>query len=302
MSARDLRQQMLGVVDQQERPLRGKCVDERLLDREAGALPHVERLRDRVERERRVAQRGERDPPDAVGNVLGDLGCRLQRQPRLPCPAGARERQQPNVLAAQQADDLVELALAAEKRRRRDGEVRLVQRLQARELGVAELEEALRRREVLEPVFAEVAYGLAGDEVARRLRQEHLAAVPGGGDPRRAVDVDPDVALVGHDRLARVEPHADADRSVAERRLPVGGGGDRVGCARERDEERVALRVHLDAAVPRKRLPQHTTVLAQQLRVALAVLVQQPRRALDVREEERHCPAGKSLGTPGVSS
>ena len=155
---------------------------------------------------------------------------------------------------------------------------------------VAELEQALRRREVLQTVLAEVANGLAGDEVARRLRQEHLPAVPGGGDPRRAVDVDPDVALVGHDRLARVEPHADADRPVAERRLPVGGGGDRVGGARERDEERVALRVHLDAAVPRESLAQHTAVLAQQLRVALAVLVQQPRRALDVREQERHRP------------
>ena len=32
MSARDLRQQVLGVVDQQERPLRGERVDERLLD------------------------------------------------------------------------------------------------------------------------------------------------------------------------------------------------------------------------------------------------------------------------------
>ena len=53
--ARDLRQQVLRVVDQQERPLRGKCVDERLLEREAGALPHVEGFRDRVERERRVA-------------------------------------------------------------------------------------------------------------------------------------------------------------------------------------------------------------------------------------------------------
>ena len=114
--------------------------------------------------------------------------------------------------------------LAAEKRRRRDGEVRLVQGLQAREIGVAQLEEALRRREVLEPVFAEVAYGVACDEVARRLRQEHLAPVPGGSDARRAVDVDPDVALVGHDGLARVEPHADADRPAAKRRLPIGGG------------------------------------------------------------------------------
>ena len=37
----------------------------------------------------------------------------------------------------------------------------------------------------------------------------------------------------------------------------VGRGGERVGRAREGDEERVALRVHLDAAVPRERLAQH---------------------------------------------
>ena len=221
-----------------------------------GPLPHFERLRDRVQRERRVAQRGERDPPDAVGEVLGDLGRCLQRQPCLPRPAGAGEGQQPDVLTAQEADDLVEFALAAEKRRRRDGEVRLVERLQARELGVAQLEEALRRGEVLEPVLAQIADRLPGDEVARRLRQEHLASVPGGGDPRRTVDVHPDVALVGHDGLARVQPHANADRSVAKRRLPVRGGADRVGGARERDEERIALRVHLDAAVPREGLPQ----------------------------------------------
>ena len=158
--ARDVRQKVLGVVDQQECPLRGERVDERLLDREPGALAHVERLRDGVERERRVTQRGERDPPDAVGGILGELGRRLERQPRLPGPAGACERQQPNVLAAQQADNLVELAAAAEKRRRRDGEVRLVERLQAREIGVAELVEALRRREVLEPMLAEVAKGV----------------------------------------------------------------------------------------------------------------------------------------------
>ena len=166
---RDLRQQVLGVVDQQERPLRGERIDERLLDGEPGALPHVERLRDRIERQRGVAHRSERDPPDAVGEILGDLGRGLQRESRLPRPAGAGQGQQPDVLTPQETDDLVELSLAAEKRRRRDGKVRLVQRLQARELGVAELEEAFRCREVLEPVLPEIAYGLSGDEVSRCL-------------------------------------------------------------------------------------------------------------------------------------
>ena len=122
----------------------------------------------------------------------------------------------------------------------------------------------------------------------------------GGSDPRRTVDVDPHVALVAHDRLARVESHADADRPVEKRRLPVGRSGDRVGGARERDEERIPLRVHLDAAMPCERVPQHTAVLAQQLRVVLAVLEEQPRRALYVREEERHGSAWEVAHAPMI--
>ena len=63
---------------------------------------------------------------------------------------------------------------------------------------------------------------------------------------------------------------------------------------RERDEERVPLRVDLDAAVLCERVAHHTPVLGQQLRIPLAELVQQPRRALDVREQERH-RAGRQL-------
>jgi hypothetical protein len=126
--------------------------------------------------------------------------------------------------------------------------------------------------------------------------------VPGGSDPGGAVHVDPDVALVGDDRLAGVEPHADADRSVSQRRLRGGGGRDRVGCARERDEERVSLGVHLDAAVSRKRFAQHAAMLAQQIRVPLAVLVQQPSRSLDVGEEKGDGSAGKVAHVPMMRS
>ena len=56
---------------------------------------------------------------------------------------------------------------------------------------------------------------------------------------------------------------------------------------REGEEEGVALRVHLDPALGGARLPDHAPVLGERLRVALgAELVQQPRRALDVGEEE----------------
>ena len=176
---RNLRQQVLGVVEQQQRALRGERVGERLLERDSRTFAHVERLRDRVERERRIAKRRERDPPDAVGQVLGQLGRGLERQTRLPGAAGPGERQQPDALVAQQADDLLQLARAAEERRRRHGQVRLPQALQRREALLAELEHALRRRQVLQPVLAEVADVLVPDEVTRRLRQQHLAAVSG---------------------------------------------------------------------------------------------------------------------------
>ena len=41
---------------------------------------------------------------------------------------------------------------------------------------------------------------------------------PAGGDPRRAVDVDADVALVGQERRPRVDAHPDADRPGASPR------------------------------------------------------------------------------------
>ena len=61
--------------------------------------------------------------------------------------------------------------------------------------------------------------------------------------------------------------------------------------ALERDEERIAFVVDLVAAVTGERLAQKAAVLAERVPVALSTeLVQQLRRALDVREEQRHSP------------
>ena len=58
------------------------------------------------------------------------------------------------------------------------------------------------------------------DELTGRLREQHLAAVGGGGDSSRAMDVEPDVVVFGDEGLAGVEPHAHAHRPVRERLLP----------------------------------------------------------------------------------
>ena len=58
-------------------------------------------------------------------------------------------------------------------------------------------------------------------------------------------------------------------------------------CPRESDEEGVALRVDLDAAVAPECLAQNAAVFSERLRIAIAELLHQPRRAFDVGEEER---------------
>ena len=77
----------------------------------------------------------------------------------------------------------------------------------------------------------------------------------GRADARRADDVDPEVAVLADLRLAGVQSHPHADLRAArplvraERALGFDRGVGRVLRAREREEEGVALRVDLGAAV-----------------------------------------------------
>ena len=109
-------------------------------------------------------------------------------------------------------------------------------------------------------------------------------------DAGGAVDVDPDVALVSQLWLAGVDPHPDGNLECALRLL---GRRQRVRGAGEDDEEGVALGVDLDPAVAFERLAEDAAVLAQDVGIALAELVEEPGRALDVGEDEGDGPGGK---------
>ncbi len=137
-------------------------------------------------------------------------------------------------------------------------------------------------------MLAEVAERRAGlEQLTRRLRNDDLPAVPRGHDPRRPMDVDPDVALVRDPRLAGMDAHSHPNRAFREHGLRLRGARRRVAGPLEGDEERVALSVHLDPAVTLERVAQDATVLRQDPRVAIAQLVEQACRALDVGEQER---------------
>ena len=123
--------------------------------------------------------------------------------------------------------------------------------------------------------------------------------MPRSRNPRCAMDIDPYVALFRDKGLAGVQPHPHPDWAVSKRIAGCRGSRERVGGLRKGDEESVTLSVHLDTAVPRKRVTQGAPVLGQRTRILITELLQQPSRALDIGEEERD-GAGRQLGHPGI--
>jgi hypothetical protein len=75
--------------------------------------------------------------------------------------------------------------------------------------------------------------------------------------------------------------------------LRVYGGSERGVRRRESEEEGLALVVDLTAASLFDGLPQDLLMLGEDGSVLLAQLLQEPGRALDVREEERDRPRRK---------
>ncbi|HEX2027190.1 MAG TPA: hypothetical protein VHF25_04245 [Nitriliruptorales bacterium] len=107
--------------------------------------------------------------------------------------------------------------------------------------------------------------------------------MPGSGDARRPVDVQPDVVVTTEPALAGVQPHPDSDRSCLGPRLggqsplDLHGGAHRGRGAGEHHEEGVAFGADLHAAGPAHRLANDDTVLVQHLGEAVTERLQQPR-------------------------
>jgi hypothetical protein len=91
-----------------------------------------------------------------------------------------------------------------------------------------------------------------------------------------------------------MDADADADRAGCESIADLGSGSERVGGLPEGNEESIPLRVDLDPAVAEERISQRPAMLGQHLCIRVAELVEQPRRALDVGEEEGDRP-GREL-------
>ena len=162
-----------------------------------------------------------------------------------------------------------------------------MERAQARKFAVADLVEAHRLGQILQTMLAEVVERPVLQELAGGVRDDDLAAVPCSADPGGAVDVDAYVPLFRGNRRSRMEAHAHADRPAGERLLSARSRRDSADRRRECVEEGVALGVDLDTVVSGERVSQGAPVVGEDRGIAVAMLLDQPRRALDVGEEQR---------------
>jgi len=114
------RDQVLEVVEQQQQPLVRNVIGQAVL------RPH--RLPRLVEHEGRVVKRGESHPEDAVGVRVRRVACCLAGQARFPGSSRATQGDDARSVTLEQRPDLCELSLPAKERRRRHGQVRLIER------------------------------------------------------------------------------------------------------------------------------------------------------------------------------
>jgi hypothetical protein len=228
------------------------------------------------------------DPEHAGPELAHQLPRRLERQPRLPRATWTGERHEPGALVPNERENLRHLLLAPDERGKRHGQVRVRDRPQWRKAIGSELVQRDLRGEVLQPVPAQVEHVL-GDQLASRAREQHLAAVGRAHDPSRLVHVRADVLWRIEQRLAGVHTDPDPHRSVGKRSHRLLHRRYRVRRRRERIEQAVAGIVDLVARVHTESVAQSTTVVGQRLLESLGTeIVEQRRRALDIREHERH--------------
>jgi hypothetical protein len=292
--------EMFEVVEQEQDALVSKGVLQRL------RLLRADRLSERWEQQGGVGDRLQRDEEDALREFLDELRRRLECEPRLPGAAGSGEGQQADVRPLKQLRHRCQLALASDQWSRLDGQVGrpVLERAERRELlsqaGDQELRQSLRAGQVLEAVLTEITKRhpvaqLFFDELARRLREQHLSAVCSRAYARGSRDVEPHVAARRERRLARVDAHADAQRRLAKFALQTRrahDGGARAGKGRE---ERVALRVDdVSVRITDGRVDE-APVLGEQVAVGVTPdRREQLGRALDVGKKERDRP-GRQL-------
>ena len=279
--------------------MRASCADAGCHGRRVGARC-TEQLGDGGQQKRRVPEWRERNEDRAAVRLLREQPRELQRESRLPGASRPDDGKDARLALVPDGNRPEKLALTAEEGGCRDRKVDRAGRSKRRERRVAELEDPYEAVEVLDAMLPR-SVTATWVERSHRVGSVMRTCPPWASPATRAHDGRPPRRIPRSWGSAfPCEAPSDLDRADCERVLPVEGRIHRLAGGREGDEERVALRVDLDAAVRGEGRAQCTTVLGQRLRVRLRPeRVKQPRRALDVGEEERD-RAGRELGAHGL--
>src|SRR5439155_24215310 len=147
-----------------------------------------------------------------------------QGEPRLSRPARPGKSHEAHVVSLDQLRELRKLPLTPDERACLRGKVRVAEAAKRWEVlhesGNNQLKEPFSFRHTLDAMLAQIAQlNIGAEERGRCPREQHLAAVAGGADPRSSVDIDSDVALVGNHRFTRVDAYSHAHRATRERAL-----------------------------------------------------------------------------------
>ena len=122
---------------------------------------------------------------------------------------------------------------------------------------------------------------------------------PADASGARQVDADV-VPALGERGLAGVHADPHADVAVGQRSLCRCGSGDRIMRATERDEERIALGVDLDAVVLGEGVTEHVPVRGEHVAVPVAEAAGELGRPFDVGEEEGDGSGGEAGHDPAA--
>ena len=123
---------------------------------------------------------------------------------------------------------------------------------------------------------AETSRQLTLNQDAGRIGEDHLSAMPCGGDPCGSVDIEADVRPTVDDAPAGVQADANPDRRAirplrrGERALRLRRSGHRRLRRREHREEGVSFGVDLDPVVRLDRLTHQGVMRGEQPRIAVA--------------------------------
>jgi hypothetical protein len=143
--------------------------------------------------------------------------------------------------------------------------------------------EPLRSLEILQPVLTQILQSNTVqieilDHACRRGREQDLAAVPGGTNPRGAVHSDPNVSVIVKMGLGGMKAYADADSNpvseslALQRPLRRDCRGDSVTGPLEDDEELISSRVDLHATVVGEGVAEQTAIVCTHLAELLSQL------------------------------